>query len=113
MQATAVIKGQFRRSFHHQARPLPLLHISSPVFPRHRLPRYAIQQTRSIGFTSIIRTAFNAARLPVFLGGATVTGLAIANDKLQGKYMALFYFILKHVSSLIDNIQISPKRAKN
>lgn len=66
------------RAYHHQYGHRPrITRPSTLVFQQ--------QQQRSISvIPTIVRVAFRAARLPLFVAGSTVAGATIATNKFQG-----------------------------
>jgi hypothetical protein len=86
-------KAKFKLAAYHGKKPLSNrlyhLQLSRPIMrPRVTAPILALsvyQQQRSISIIpTVVRVAFSAARLPLFLAGSAVAGATIATNKFQG-----------------------------
>lgn len=62
----------------HVARPRIPVRVNSAALQQH--------QQRSISIIpTVVRVAFSAARVPLFLAGTAVAGATVASNKFQGK----------------------------
>lgn len=61
-------------------------HIARPRIPIRVNSAAALQQQRSLSIIpTVVRVAFSAARVPLFLAGTAVAGATVASNKFQGK----------------------------
>lgn len=89
---TACSKSMYTRLYHVQ---LPK-HIARPRMIRPNTALFAYQQQRSISIIpTVVRVAFSAARVPIFLAGSAVAGATIATNKFQGTFLVdeVLFFI--------------------
>jgi hypothetical protein len=90
-------KAKFKLTACHGNKPLSNrlyhLQLSRPIVarPRVRVSNLALyQQQRSISIIpTVVRVAFSAARLPLFLAGSAVAGATIATNKFQGTSLGI------------------------
>ncbi|KAI9485804.1 MAG: hypothetical protein EXX96DRAFT_20581 [Benjaminiella poitrasii] len=80
------IKNDNKR-YIHLHRHSSLIRLHAPIRPKIAIPHtntFIAAQQRSISIIpTIVRTAFRATRLPLFLTGTALAGASVANDKLQ------------------------------